>query len=262
MLLTCTIRRQQKLCQLAGLALLIFLLFPGTAPAQSDRITPLLKCVTVVEEYDMLFGRMGYGNRSPELQVVEPGPDNFISPGPADQGQDSEFRVGFQDETGMAIAFFLSEQDSATWTVRDESVLVSNNPSLHCQSNQCICPPRPLGPVGEPGATGPQGPTGPEGEAGPPGPSGEEGPRGPGALSACAWITESSGDSQAVAVCGNDRRVLSGGGGCDNDPPLQPEAWTGGVVQRSLAVSDNAWAVSCRIGRATARALCCGEPAS
>ncbi|WP_018233820.1 hypothetical protein [Thioalkalivibrio thiocyanodenitrificans] len=236
------------------------MLTPGATLGQQNDIFPLLECVDVIEEYDMVVGHMAYASRSSDQRVIEAGEDNRVSPGPADQGQIIEFRPGYHSKMGMALAFFASEQSSMLWEIEGSSVTVTDNPSIHCRSAQCVCPPRPEGPTGEQGAMGAAGAVGPAGPTGPEGPAGIQGPRGPDALSACTWVSTQSDDGEALAVCGDNRQLLSGAAGCDNEPPLQPEVWTGGVVQSSLPVDNNAWAVSCRIGRATAKALCCGEP--
>ena len=231
--------------------------------ADSPNIWPLLSCVDVIEEHDMVVGHMAYVNRDPDtLWEVEAGEQNFVSPGPLDQGQTTRFLGGWHYKEGTALTFIRSEQDSMTWFLVNSSVIVQDNPSIYCRSTQCVCPPRPKGPVGEPGPAGPAGPQGVEGPQGPKGEQGPEGPRGADALSACSWISESSGQATAVASCGADRRALSGAGTCDNDPPLQSGDWRTGVIHSSQPVDDHAWAVNCRIGRATARALCCGEPSS
>lgn len=227
--------------------------------AEED-ITPLVHCLDVIEEHDMVVAHLAYANRNPgSIAEIEPGEDNYFSPGPLDQGQKSRFFGGYHHKSSQAMAWIRSEQDSMTWHLLGSSVTATDNPSIYCRSTQCVCPPRPAGPQGD---AGPQGPTGEPGEMGPEGPQGEQGPPGPrgaDALSACEWIHESSGEAGAVASCGDHRRVLSGAGECDNEPPLQPEVWEDGVMQSSRPVDDHSWAVNCRIGRATARALCCED---
>ena len=250
-------------CCLAAVACLS-ILYSASALADSSRVWPLLHCIDVIEEHDMLVAHMSYANRnSDQIMEIEAGAENFVSPGPRDQGQQTRFFGGYHLWTGTALAFIRSEQDSMRWTIGGNSVTFQDNPSIHCRSTpQCVCPPRPRGPEGEPG---PAGPTGPQGEEGPQGPQGEQGPKGPrgaDALSACSWISESSGEATATAECGTDQQALSGAGTCDNDPPLQSGDWRSGVIHSSQPVDDHAWAVNCRIGRATARALCCGEPNS
>lgn len=80
------------------------------------------------------------------------------------------------------------------------------------------------------------------------------------ALSACHLVTATSGASAATATCGANERMLSGGGGCDNTLPLQPVAWQVGQIQSSAPASLQSWQVTCRIGRATANAMCCPIP--
>lgn len=242
------------------LVLLSLLCSPNVLAGLSS-ITPLDFCIDVIEEHDMLVVHVGYANRNPGgILEIEPGEDNYVSPGPADQGQETRFFGGFHPIPGMALAFIRSEQDSMSLTLRGSTIVAQDNPSRYCRSTQCVCPPRPTGPEGEQGPAGPTGPAGIEGPQGPQGEEGPEGPRGADALSACAWISETSDETTAIASCGEGQQVLSGAGTCDNDPPLHPDSWSGGVVESSRPVDDQAWAVSCRIGRATARALCCGEP--
>ncbi len=80
------------------------------------------------------------------------------------------------------------------------------------------------------------------------------------ALSACHLLTVASGASSATAACAPNERMLSGGGGCDNTLPLQPVAWQVGQIQSSAPASLTSWQVTCRIGRATANAMCCPIP--
>ena len=240
----------------------LFLVYSPASFADRGTVTPLLSCVEIVEEHDMLVGHLSTASRNPgQIVEIEPSEENnFVSPGPVDQGQDARFYGGFHHRPGMALAFLRSEQDSMTLTIDGTTIFANDNPSIYCRSSQCVCPPRPKGPEGEQGPIGPTGPTGTEGPQGAQGPEGAEGPRGADALSACTWISESSDEKAAVASCGENRQAISGAGTCDNDPPLQPGAWSGGVVDSSGPVDDRAWAVSCRVGRATARAFCCGEP--
>ncbi len=244
--------------------LCLLLLHSSNTLADSSQVFPLLHCIDVIEEHDMLVAHMSYANRnSDQITEIEAGEENRVSPGPLDQGQQTRFFGGYHLWSGTALAFFRSEQDSMRWNIGGNSVTFQDNPSIHCRSTpQCVCPPRPRGPEGEPGPAGPPGPPGMEGSQGPRGEDGPEGPRGADALSACQWISASSGEASAIASCGEDQHALSGAGSCENDPPLQPEQWTAGVIQSSLPVDDRGWAVNCRIGRATARALCCGEPNS
>ena len=231
--------------------------------AEREPVFGLGHCVEVVEEHDMIVFHLSIVNyNSGEIIEIQAGEGNRVSPGPADQGQFTRFLSGWHQDPGMALAIMPAEEDSLSLTI-DNTVTLSTdfNPSLECANrNQCVCPPRPRGPEGEAGPTGPVGAAGAEGPQGPEGPEGEQGPRGADALSGCGWIDVSSDEATAVATCGEDQHVISGAGSCDNDPPLHPDAWSGGVVHSSMPVENDAWKVSCRVGRATARAFCCGAP--
>ena len=221
-----------------------------------------MSCIDEIEEHDMLVLHYSMVNRDTDgFLEIEAGEENYVSPGPADQGQATRFQPGWHFYPNMALAIIRSEQDSLSLTIDMTVTLTTDwDTNIRCRSTQCVCPPRPKGPEGEQGPTGPIGPTGIEGPQGPQGPEGAQGPRGADALSACTWISDSSGEKTAIASCGEGEQALSGAGTCDNDPPLQPGSWSGGVVDSSGPVDDHAWAVSCRVGRATARAFCCGEP--
>lgn len=98
---------------------------------------------------------------------------------------------------------------------------------------------------------GPQGPPGPEG------PTGPEGPPGPSGLSDCRSVQAVSGDSVAVAQCDAGEQVVSGGGSCDDTVPASAVQWDAGQIQSSAIENMTAWRVECRIGNATANAVCC-----
>lgn len=95
---------------------------------------------------------------------------------------------------------------------------------------------------------------GPQGEPGP------EGPPGAAAFAACAKIEEAAAGTVAVAACPEGSVVVAGGGACDNTLPLHPVAWDVGQIQSSFPPDLTSWQVTCRIGHATAHAICCEAP--
>lgn len=115
-------------------------------------------------------------------------------------------------------------------------------------------PEGPAGPEGPQGAQGETGPVGPEGPDGPPGPQGEAGPSG---LAECRAIETTSGASVAVARCDAGEQVVSGGGACDDTVASEAVQWDAGQIQTSATEGMGAWRVECRIGNATANAVCC-----
>lgn len=232
--------------------------WPGS-PARAADLTPLLKCVRPFEEDDrnLLIAIFGYVNDGSTVDVPV-GPDNFMDPGPEDRGQPTRFEpVTFED--AFEVSFDLDRRGELTWMLDGESATATDDPDLYCEGILCDC----VGPEGPQGSPGPEGPEGPEGEvgpAGPPGPAGEPGPAGPSALGACRWVGSGPGEAEAVAACQGDERVVSGGGACRNEPALHPPVWQTGQVAASQAHGQSGWRVRCRIGRATAWAMCCGEP--
>ena len=153
----------------------------------------------------------GYVNADSGTTAIPTGADNFVSPGPADQGQPTSFLPGANHDAWVAT---FDAASSLTWTVGGESVTASND-----QSKYCSVQPMPPGPVGPIGPTGPGGPagvggpsgsTGPSGVSGPTGPGGSRGPTGPQGATGPTGPQGTPGSSGFVRITGAPHLVRPG----------------------------------------------------
>jgi hypothetical protein len=152
---------------MTGLACL-FLLYSPISLADRGFVHPFESCIDEIEEHDMLVLHYSMVNRDTDgFLEIEAGEENYVSPGPADQGQATRFQPGWHFYPNMALAIIRSEQDSLSLTIDMTVTLTTDwDTRIRCRSTQCVCPPRPKGPEGEQGPTGPTGPTGIEGPRG------------------------------------------------------------------------------------------------
>jgi hypothetical protein len=229
----------------------------AVAPCAVAQVLPLVRCVQHLEAEERLVVRFGVMNFGATSATIPIGSDNSISPGPSEQGQPTVFPPGLVDDI-FSLTVDLTRQSAVTWSLDGATATATNSPALACGYESCGCQGS-VGPTGDPGPAGPAGAQGVTGPAGPQGPQGEPGAAGAAAVEGCGWIRSDAEAGEAIASCPAGERALAGGGRCRNVPPRHPTVWDTGVLQQSAASSDSAWSVRCRIGQATAWALCCGE---
>lgn len=120
----------------------------------------------------------------------------------------------------------------------------------------CLGPEGLIGSVGAMGTTGEIGITGPTGPMGAQGAIGLAGIVGPSALIGCNTVSLTTESQIAELNCPIDTRLLTGGGHCSDQLIDIEVSWQVGLIQSSQPVS-NGWRLRCRLGRATAIAICC-----
>jgi hypothetical protein len=232
---------------------LLMLLAAAPAWAQ-ERVYPSATCIIHDEAEGRVYAMFGYVSLEQSFTVIDIGANNRFQPSPINRNQPTFFGPGnFLEE--FVVAF--EDTGSLEWFIGGISsgVVTKDFPRI-CGCSQY------RGPAGVTGPTGPQGAQGPQGARGLTGPEGPEGPVGPagaGLGTACRVASVTSTDTHAVAACAAGERVLSGGGHCSTssgEPKIQAGV---GQLAESAPGGDNAWAASCRLGVATAYALCCPE---
>lgn len=179
-----------------------------------------------------------------------------------DSNQNNACDTG-EDRNGDGICNALDCQGIACWDLNqnlacdlDEDV----NDDSQCDAGDCtglVGPQGPTGPEGPQGQEGPQGPEGIAGDPGPAGPEGPPGPTGPSGLTDCRTVEAVSGTREAAVHCSAGEQIVSGGGTCDSTLESFPVDWDVGQIQSSASGGPGSWQVECRIGNATARAVCC-----
>ena len=237
---------------LFGLLLALFLLL---APVESraQLIFPLVDCVEHEEGSDTITAHWGYVSLESSSRTINHGSNNAFSPSPTNRGQPTFFSPTTFYSI-FATTWNLNDHDTLTWSIRGKTATASVN-SEPCPTR---CPQLVgfAGPEGPPGDTGPEGP---RGETGPEGPAGDPGPRGPAgrpATHGCHRLEVASEDTQATAACPAGERVVTGGGQCTASTSSDVRAGTG-QLESSFPDGDGAWTARCRIGQATATAVCC-----
>lgn len=247
----------------AGLVLALFVLAALAQSAHAAPVRPILNCVEELPE-DQGTWRAVFGFSNPnEITVYIPfGPNNFFSPMPSFRGQITTFPSGLHERVFEVL---FEPDEPFTWNLEGSQVDVSID-SQPC--GPLVGPPGPegpegpqgpAGPAGPPGPEGAQGPPGPEGPAGPAGPPGPEGPPGSDAMASCQTVEVAATAQQALAVCPAGSQLISGGGSCDNTLLTHPVQWQVGQIQVSQPTGTG-WQLVCRIGHATAVAVCCDTP--
>jgi hypothetical protein len=223
-------------------------------------VAPFVECVAVDEFTRTARARFGYVAINNTSVSVPVGSLNNFSPGPADLGQPTIFSPTFQGPfvARLEVAWSLDDSASLTWTVLGFTATASeSSPPCPVRCEQAVGP---YGLEGAPGAEGPQGMAGPVGPSGPPGEPGPDGAPGLALGPGCRWLSAASAASTATITCGGGERVVTGGGSCATPAGEAALPAAVGQLAGSYPESEAAWTAECRIGLATAFAICCPEP--
>lgn len=237
---------------------IIMLLFPAAlllvpADSRAQMVYPFVDCVEHDEDSDTVTAHFGYVSLESSSRTINFGTNNTFIPSPINRGQPTFFSPGTYYSI-FSATWDLSEHDTLTWRIRGSDAVASVN-SQACPTR---CP-QLVGFAGDKGPPGDPGPEGPRGETGPEGPAGETGPKGPAGRAAtcgCQRVETVSEESQATATCASGEQVVTGGGQCTASASGDVRAGTG-QLESSFPDGDNAWTARCRIGQATATAVCC-----
>ncbi len=239
------------------LALLLVAAIMLLAPAESraQLVFPYVDCVEHEEGSDEITAHFGYASLESSSRTINLGTNNQFIPSPINRGQPTFFSPGVYHSM-FSATWDLSEHDTLTWRIRGRNAVASvDSEPCPIRCPQLVGFAGPDGPPGEPGEAGPRGETGPTGPAGETGPQGSDGRP---ATHGCYRIEIESDDAEAMASCPSGERVVSGGGQCTTD--ATDDADTGaGQLKSSQPDGESAWVARCRIGQATASAICCPD---
>ena len=94
----------------------------------SASIQPILDCV-VDGENGTFTAYFGFSNSSGETVNVAVGPNNYVSPGPTDQGQPTTFEAGRSSSYPNAVFSVDFSGPSVTWHLNGESVTALSSSS-------------------------------------------------------------------------------------------------------------------------------------
>lgn len=241
--------KQVMLLLVVLLAPAVLLLVPA---AHAQSVFPFVDCVEHEEGSDTITAHFGYASLESSSRTINLGTNNLFIPNPPiNRGQPTFFSPGVFYGI-FSATWDLNDHETLTWRIRGEDAVASvDSESCPIRCPQLVGFAGPEGPQGDPG------PEGPRGESGPEGPVGETGPQGPTGKSAacgCSRIESASEESKATASCPDGERVVTGGGQCTADDDVRTGT---GQLEASFPDGDHAWTARCRIGQATASAVCC-----
>jgi len=238
---------------LAVLLISVALLLPTDSRAQL--IFPFVDCVDHEEDSDEITAFFGYASLESSSRTINLGTNNTFIPGPMNRGQPTFFSPGTFYSV-FSATWDLGEHDTLTWRIRGEDAVASVD-SEPCPTRcpQLVGFAGAEGPPGEPGPEGPRGETGPQGPAGA---TGSQGPPGNRATFGCHRVKISSESAQATVSCPAGEQVVTGGGQCTISASGDEHDATG-QLESTFPDGDNAWTTRCRIGQASATAVCCPD---
>jgi hypothetical protein len=244
----------------AALLLLTSLVATGGAPARAQtEIFPTVDCYTVDPATGMVTAWFGYVSAQAAVTRVPPGALNYFEPLPSYAFQPEYYQPGLQLGQ-VPVTMDPADFPYRTWFLLGRSVTIDlRDETQRCRPNVCLDLPGGAGLAGPPGPLGPPGPPGSSGPAGIAGAGGAVGASAAAAGAGCRTVTGSGMAAAASATCAPGEVLLGGGGTCSDRLLAETATWSAGQLQASYPASLTAWTVVCRLGDASAHALCCPD---